>query len=149
MDIAFWNFVADPDGRLKYLPFARMMRLWGGTDLLSERAGEEVKLVLVAVEVDHRSVRRVLSVLPRRMGVRPDGTLDTAPAMQQVIEEMAERLGPVRADSPASAIRQLERDANRFWELEREHTEALACAVGCDPADIVQATWRPKAPPAE
>jgi hypothetical protein len=146
MDLAFWNFVADSDGQLKLLPFARMMRLWRGSEQLSERAGQEVKLVQIALEVDRCSVRRVLSVLPRRMGVRPDGTLDTAAARRQVLEELAERLDPLRPDTPERAIRRLERDANRFWELDREHTEALAGAIGCDPEDIVRATWRPEGP---
>jgi hypothetical protein len=63
--------------------------------------------------------------------------------------EMDEQLDPASPDVMERAIRRLELDANYFWELDREQTEDLARAVGCDPEDIVQATWRPKAPPAE
>jgi hypothetical protein len=149
MELALWNFVADANGELHLLPFTRMMRLWQGTHSLSERAGKELKLVQVALEVNRGAIRRVLSVVPRRIAVRPDGTLDTAAAMRQVMEELAERLTPARPDTPERAIRRLERDANRFWDLDRAHTEALACALGCHPEDIVQATWRLEGGPGE
>jgi hypothetical protein len=149
MELAFWNFMADANGQLHLLPFTRMMRLWQGTHSLSERAGEELKVVQVAIEVDRGAVRRVLSVVPRRIAVRPDGTLDTAAAMRQVMEELAERLDPAGPNTPERAIRRLERDANRFWHLDRVHTAALACVIGCDPEDIVQATWRLEEEPGE
>jgi len=52
-------FVATPSGRVEKISAARLMRVWFRGERWPEYAGQELKLLEVAVEVDHPVHRRV------------------------------------------------------------------------------------------
>src|SRR5438552_18574430 len=76
MGYTVWHFVREADGRLTRVPSARGSRLWRGTGRWPERAGQDVEMLEVTLEVDRRVVRRLLRVLRVRLGVAGDGRLD-------------------------------------------------------------------------
>lgn len=71
-----WHFLREADGRLSPVPSARWWRLWRGTERWPERAGQDLEVLEVTLEVDHRVVRRLLRVLPIRLRVADGGRLD-------------------------------------------------------------------------
>jgi hypothetical protein len=67
MGYTVWHFVREAYGRLSRVPSARWSRLWRGTERWPERAGQDLEVVEVTLEVDRRVVRRLLRVLPVRL----------------------------------------------------------------------------------
>lgn len=93
-----------------------------------ERAGCELRLFEVLLEVDRRSVFEVLRILPFRQLVRDDGRLDVDAAMRLAFKRL-DILGKDHAFDTRVQIEQLEVDANSFWWPANEHLEALGAAL--------------------
>lgn len=142
MALTLWYFMLDRDGELTRFPAARWDRLWKGTERLAERAGEELKVVEVVLEVDRRAVCRVVRVVPHRVPVTLDGVLDVE-TLRRIALERFDFTPAVDRDA-ARVIRQLELDASSFWELDDRHRVALARALDCRPDDIARASQRPE-----
>ena len=70
-------FMADETGGLAAMSQARSYRILSGKESLSEYAGRDLKWVEVVVEVERRSIRRVLRVLPIRTNFDSTGRADT------------------------------------------------------------------------
>ena len=115
MGYTVWHFLRQANGRLLRVLSARWWRLWRSTERWPERAGQDLEMLEVTLEVDHRAVRHLLRVLPIRLRVADDGHLD-----QEQHSRPVRRLdGVFREDRPpslAELVGQLEADANYFWE---------------------------------
>jgi len=84
-------FIAEDDGTVTRVPAATCERWFDGEVLPAARAGRDLKLLEVVVNVDHHHMVGVLRILPFRQGVREDGRLDvsaaTRLAMKHPVEE--------------------------------------------------------------
>jgi hypothetical protein len=108
-------FVAEEDGQLTRIPTARCDRWFSDEEALPpERAGLELKLLEVVVNVDRHYVMNVVRVLPVRHRVRHDRTLDTSMAIRLALKRL-DILDRARAGDPEALIEELEADANHFW----------------------------------
>src|SRR2546425_7541446 len=76
MGYTVWHFLRQANGRLLRVLSARWWRLWRSTERWPERAGQDLEMLEVTLEVDHRAVRHLLRVLPIRLRVADDGHLD-------------------------------------------------------------------------
>jgi hypothetical protein len=122
-------FVAEEDGTLTRVPAARYHR-WvsQGEALPAERAGQELKLLEVVVDVDRRRVVDVLRILPVRHWVRKDGRLDARAMLQGALKRL-DILERVRAGDPLAQIEELETDANHFWLPTEPQLQAVGTAL--------------------
>ncbi len=119
-------FIAENDGGLTRVPTAQCHRWFSDDEALPPgRAGQELRLLEVVVDVDHHRMMDVLRVLPVRHRVREDGSLDVSTAMQLALKrlDIVER---ARAGDARAQIEELEADANYFWWP----TDAQLTAVG-------------------
>ena len=108
-------FIAEDDGSLTRVPTAKCHRWFpDGEALPPGRAGHELRLLEVVVDVDRRRVMDVLRVLPVRHHVRADGRLDASTAMRLALKRL-DLLDRARAGDPRAQIEELEADANYFW----------------------------------
>jgi hypothetical protein len=143
MGYTVWHFVREADGRVSRVPSARLSRLWRGTERWPERAGQDLEVVEITLEVDRRVVRRLLRVLPIRLSVADDGRLD----QEQHSRLALRRLGCVfredRSSSLAELIGQLEADANYFWEPTSAELASLAERLGRTHPEVERAVYRP------
>ncbi len=122
-------FVAQDDGRLTHVPVVTYHR-WFVDDeaLLADRAGRELRLLEVVVEVERRRVVNVLRILPVRYCVGADGRLDTSAAMRLAAKQLDIRWRLDAGDASAQ-IDQLEADANWFWWPTDAQIETLGTAL--------------------
>lgn len=134
-------FLAEDHGNLTRVPRATYRRWFSVGDALpDERAGCELRLLEVLLEVDRHSVVGVLRILPFRQRVRADGRLDVDAAMR-LAHKRLDILGSDHAVDPHAQIEQLEVDANSFWWPAQEHLEALGRALlgrRPDPSEMTQ-----------
>lgn len=108
-------FIAEDDGSLTRVPTAKCHRWFpDGEALPAGRAGQELRLLEVVVDVDHHRVTDVLRILPVRHRVREDGKLDASTAMRLALKRL-DILERARAGDPGAQIEELEADANYFW----------------------------------
>jgi hypothetical protein len=73
-------FIAEDDGTVTRVPAATCERWFDGEALPAARAGRDLKLLEVVLNVDRHHVVGVLRILPFRQGVREDGRLDVSAA---------------------------------------------------------------------
>ena len=108
-------FIAEDDGSLTRVPTAKCHRWFpDGEALPPGRAGHELRLLEVLVDVDHHRVTDVLRILPVRHRVREDGRLDASTAMRLALKRL-DILDRARAGDAGAQIEELEADANYFW----------------------------------
>ena len=122
-------FIAEDDGGLTRVPTARCHRWFSDDEALPPgRAGQELRLLEVVVDVDRRRVMNVLRVLPVRHRVREDGRLDASAAMRLALKRL-DILDRARAGDPRTQIEELEADANYFWWPTDAQLEALGTVL--------------------
>jgi hypothetical protein len=96
-------FIAEDDGAIMRVPAATCARWFGGEALPAARAGRDLKLLEVVVNVDHHHLVGVLRILPFRQGVREDGRLDLSAATRLAmkrVESEGNMNGPPAAVGP-------------------------------------------------
>jgi hypothetical protein len=143
MGYTVWHFVREADGRLSRVPSARWSRLWRGTERWPERAGQDLEVVEVTLEVDRRVVRRLLRVLPVRLSVAEDGRLDQEQHSRLALRRLGGMFREDRSSSLAELIGQLEADANYFWEPMSAELASLAERLGRTHPEVERAVYRP------
>jgi len=122
-------FIAEDDGALTRVPTAKYHRWFSdGEALPPARAGRELRLLEVVVDVDRHSVMDVLRILPVRHLVRENRRLDASAAMRLALKRL-DILGRVCAGDPWVQIAQLEVDANYFWSPTDVQLTALGTAL--------------------
>lgn len=122
-------FIAEDEVTLTRVPAARYLRwLHEGERLAPNRAGRELALLEVALEVDRHHVVEVLRILPVRHHVRRDGRLDASIATQLALKRL-DILERVRGGDAGAQIEQLEADANYFWLPTDAQLRALGAAL--------------------
>lgn len=134
-------FMAEDDGTLTRVPTARCHRWFAEEEALpADRAGRELRLLEVVVEVDRHRIVDVLRILPVRHWVGADGRLDASAALRMALQriEISER---VSAGDVWAQVEELQADANYFWWPPGAHIEALAAALlkrPPSPADLAE-----------
>jgi len=122
-------FIAEDDGALTRVPTAKYHRwFFDGEPLPLARAGRELRLLEVVVDVDRHSVRDVLRILPIRHRARENGRLDAGAAIRRALKRL-NILERVCAGDPWAQIAQLEADANYFWAPTDVQLKALGTAL--------------------
>jgi hypothetical protein len=122
-------FIAEDDGALTRVPTAKYHRwFFDGEALPPARAGRELRLLEVVVDVDRHSVMDVLRILPVRHLVRENGRLDASASMRLALKRLI-ILERVYAGDPWAQIAQLEVDANYFWLPTDVQLKALGTAL--------------------
>ncbi len=131
-------FIAEDDGRLTRVPAVRYHR-WSVDDeaLPAARAGRELRVLEVAVEVERHRVVDVLRILPVRHWAGEDRRLDVSAAMRLALKRLDIRWR-VEAGDASAQIDQLEADANWFWWPTDVQLEALGAALLGRPPNPVQ-----------
>ncbi len=148
-------FIAEDDGMLTRVPVARFHRWFANDEALpAARAGRELKLLEVVVEVDHHRVVDVLRILPFRGQVREDGRLDASAGMRLAFKRL-DVLERVRTGDTLAQIEQLEADANYFWWPTDVQIRGLGVALlkrvptAAELAEMLGVVWRPGDAPRE
>ena len=121
-------FIAEDDGTVTRVPAATCGRWFDGEALPAARAGRDLKLLEVVVDVDRHHVVGVLRILPFRQGVREDGRLDVSAATRLAMKRV-DLLGPVDPGDAVAQIERLEADANYFWWPTDGQLRALGTAL--------------------
>ena len=122
-------FIAEDDGSLTRVPAAKCHRWFADDEALpADRAGRELRLLEVVVEVERRRVLDVLRILPVRNQAREDGRLDVSAAMRLAMKRL-DILWRLDAGDASAQIDQLEADANSFWWPTDTQLEALGTAL--------------------
>ena len=122
-------FIAEDDGALTRVPTAKCHRWFSDDEALPPgRAGQELRLLEVVVDVDRRRVMDVLRILAVRHRVREDGRLDASAAMRLAVKRL-DILDRAREGDPWTQIEELEADANYFWWPTDAQIEALGTVL--------------------
>ena len=127
------TFIVSPGPTLTRISKEQWARLCGGHTRIPKLAGQELKLLIVGVDEDERTVRRVLSLWPFRMWVTPYGWVDVESYWRQL--EQNERNAAGRKDP----IESLEFMANMSWTLDDDIRAALAKRLKRPVSEIVLA----------
>jgi hypothetical protein len=130
-------FIAEDNGTVTRVPATTCARWFDGEALRAARAGRDLKLLEVVVNVDRRHVVGVLRILPFRQGVREDGRLDLSGAARLAMKRV-DLLGPVDPADVAAQIERLEADANYFWWPTDGQLRALGTALLKRPSTSLQ-----------
>lgn len=129
MGLSVRYFVAGDDRTITRVPRARYQRWFCDDEALpANRAGSELRLLEVVVEMDHHRVENVRHILPFRHWVRGDGKLDATAAMRLAAKRL-DLLGPDFVVDAQALIEQLEADANYFWLPTDRQLETLGTAL--------------------
>jgi len=130
-------FIAEDDGTITRVPAATCERWFDGEALPAARAGRDLKLLEVVVDMDRHHGVDVLRILPFRQGVREDGRLDVSAATRLAMKRV-DLLGPVLPADAAAQIEQLEADANYFWWPTEGQLRALGTVLLKRPPTFLQ-----------
>jgi len=141
MGVALRYVIADESERLARIPTARWERAYHEKESLPEYAGQELKVIEVAVEVNRRVVEQVIRVLPFRIRVRPNGRLDVRGHAKLAVRRLS--LFTEDAVDVEHEIAKLQLDANYFWEPEQVHWRALSNLLGIPRSWLEQRIYRP------
>jgi hypothetical protein len=145
MGLSFREFMATPSGRIEKVSFAKIQRIWFKNERWPEVAGQELKMLNVMVEVDHRKVLRVLRALPTRWRVDANGDIDRRWAQHRAAARVdayiQRRLN--RPTTTDAEIARLEADANYFWEPTESEWNQVADLLGVPVADLKASQHRP------
>ncbi len=141
MGIALRYVIAEESGRFARVPTARWDRAFHEKETLPEYAGQELKVIEVAVEVQGRVVKRVIRVLPFRIRVRPNGYLDIRGHAKLAVRRLS--LFTEEVVNVEHEIAKLELDANYFWEPEQAHWRALSNLLEIPRSWLEQRIYRP------
>jgi hypothetical protein len=145
MGLSFREFMATPSGRIEKVSFAKIQRIWFKNERWPEVAGQELKMLNVMVEVDHRKVLRVLRALPTRWRVDANGDIDRRGAQHRAAARVdayiQRRLN--RPTTTDAEIARLEADANYFWEPTESEWNQVADLLGVPVADLKASQHRP------
>jgi hypothetical protein len=141
MGVALRYVISDESGRLARIPTARWERAFHEKESLPEYAGQELKVIEVAVKVNGRVVGQVIRVLPFRIRVRPNGYLDIRGHSKLAVRRLS--LFTEDAVDVEHEIARLELDANYFWEPEQVHWRALSEILGVPRRWLEQRIYRP------
>ena len=132
-------FIADETGGLAAMSQARSHRILSGKGSMSEYAGRDLKWVEVVVEVERRTIRRVLRVLPFRITFDTSGQVDMMRRDTLAIERISHACKPPTVES---LIRDLELDANYFWVLGESHWRKLSEVLRVSADDLKSTLYR-------
>ena len=141
MGVALRYVISDESGRLTRIPTARWGRAFHEKESLPEYAGQELKVIEVAVKVNGRVVEQVIRVLPFRIRVRPNGRLDVRGHSKLAVRRFS--LFTEDAMDVEHEIAKLELDANYFWEPEQVHWRALSSLLGVPRSQLERRIYRP------
>jgi hypothetical protein len=122
MTIAFRFFIAS-ETALTPVSQARWNRLMDGQEPVPHRQNREVKSIEVTVEIEHRTIRRVVRVLPVRMPVDEEGRLSVAALLERAMNRLPSFTAPPTIET---AIAQLQQDASYFWPLAEQHWQLMS-----------------------
>jgi hypothetical protein len=89
MGYSYRPFIVTDSDQLIAIPQARWGRIHDGREPLPDHANRELRILQVVVEVARRVILRPLSVLPYRVTVNADGTLDHEAMMSRAITRPA------------------------------------------------------------
>jgi hypothetical protein len=117
------------------------MRVWFRGEQWPEYAGQELKLLEVAVEVDHARVLRVMCALPYRTRFDVEGRPDQE-ELQRAKVRVGRILGP-RLRTTDEQIADLQADASHFWEPTESEWSQAADLLGVRVNDLRNARYRP------
>jgi hypothetical protein len=131
-------FTVDASGGLAAMSQARWHRILSRKESLSEYAGRDLKWVEVVVEVERRSIRRVLRVLPIRTNFDSTGRADMMRRDAVALERISRSYKPPTTEN---LIRQLELDANYFWVLAETHWRKLSELLRVSVDDLKSALY--------
>jgi hypothetical protein len=127
-------------GRMEKVSTAKMQRVWFKGERWSELAGQEVKMLEVAIEVERTRILRVYRVLPYRARFDADGR----PHPDEIKRAMV-RMSRVLGGQPATVddqIAALQADASHFWEPTESQWEQSAHLLGVPVGDLKAAQFR-------
>jgi hypothetical protein len=141
MGVALRYVIAQESGSFARIPTARWNRAFHEKESLPEYAGQELRVIEVALEVHERVVERVIRVLPFRIKVRLNGYLDIRGHAKLASRRLS--LFTEDAVEPEHMIATLELDANYFWELEQVHWRALSNLLRVPRDWLEQRIYRP------
>ena len=122
-------FIAEDDGALTRVSTAKCHRWFSDDEALPPgRAGQELRLLEVVVDVDRRRVMDVVRILAVRHRVREDGRFDASAAMRLAMKRL-DILDRAREGDPETQIEELEADANYFWWPTDAQIEAVGTVL--------------------
>jgi hypothetical protein len=119
-----------------------MERIWLHGERWPECAGQEVKLMEVALEVDRTRILRVLSALPHRVQFTADGRPN--PDDPWNAKTRIERAFTSTSPTAEEQIEHLQADASYFWEPTENEWAKAAYLIGVRVADLRKAKFRPR-----
>ena len=128
-------------GRVEKISTAKMLRVWLRGERWTEYAGQELKVMEVAVEVERTKILRVLRVLPYRTRFDADGR-PHPDDLWNAKKRMARTL-EVKPPTAEEQIAHLQEDASHFWEPTESEWAQAAELLGVRVADLLKAKWRP------
>jgi hypothetical protein len=137
------RLMATESGRMEKVSTAKMQRVWFKGERWSELAGQEVKMLEVAVEVERTRILRVYSVLPYRTRFDADGRPHPDNITQAHVR-MRRALGsyigqPATMDDQIAA---LQADASHFWEPTESQWAQAAELLGVPLDELKAARFR-------
>jgi len=141
MGVALRYVIAGESGRFARIPTARWHRAFHEKESLPEYAGQELKVIEVAVKVIGPVVEQVIRVLPFRIRVRPNGYLDIRGHSKLAVRRLS--LSTEDAADVEHEIAKLELDANYFWEPEQVHWRALSDLLRVPRSQLERSIYRP------
>ncbi len=124
MGLALRYFLVSSSGKLERMAAKRWHRAMKEEGALPEYRAQNLKVLEIVVQVDRRTVTAVLRVLPFRMVVRGDGSLDVRGHGRLAMERLSRAFRT--AKDLTEQIRELELDANYCWEPEEDHWRQLS-----------------------
>jgi hypothetical protein len=134
------HLVAKPGG-VEKLSTAKLHRVWLRGEQWAEYAGQELKVMEVALEVERTKILRVVRVLPYRTRFDADGR-PHPDELWNAKKRMARTL-EVKPPTAEEQIAHLQEDASHFWEPTESEWAQAAELLGVRVSDLLEAKWRP------
>jgi hypothetical protein len=129
------------DGRVEKISTAKILRVWLRGERWPEYAGQELKVMELALEVDRTKILRVLRVLPYRTRFDAEGR-PHRDELWKAKKRMARTLES-KLPTAEEQIAHLQEDASHFWEPTDTEWAQAAGLLGVLVSDLVEAKWRP------
>lgn len=138
------RFLVAKNGRVQKISAAKLNCVHFDGERWPEVAGQELKLMELALEVDRTRILRVLRVLPYRAQFDADGRPHPG-ELQNAHKRMVRALDSYTSKSTSveREIAQLEADASYFWEPTEGEWLLAAELLGVRASDLKKAKFRP------